>query len=245
MVSAVRIMKKTALSLYITALVAMSVSQLFAAADTRVVQAEFDRCGALMERVERSLRRYEDALHGFKLAPSQPTSGSNENTSQEVAALENRLEYFHNRLERAQGQADKIRDDLKNVSGPTCPSCIESSVTLYCRNGESLQTDIDEYLSKAADLQAKMGLQNAGNGHSPGKGFADRRAEVDSVYHAVRGKVDGCVDRAVTTLTGQAHLTLAKADSLHSAGNTDAAEKALDIAASLLEKAVNRCGTGK
>jgi hypothetical protein len=240
-------MKIMAFVVFLSALVALSAAQLFAEGNTRIVQAEFDRCSAMTERVERSLRRYEDAVNGLKRAPAQTSSDQSESMARDIAALENRLEYFRNRFERSQGQADKIRDDLKNVSGPTCPSCIESSVNLYCRSGESLQTDIDEYCAKAADLQAKTGPQNAGGSRGPDSGndFAARRADVGSAYDAVRVKVDACADHAAATLAGQAHITLVRADSLRTAGDTDAAEKALGIAASLLEKSVKRCGAGK
>jgi hypothetical protein len=198
------------------------------------VQAEFDRCGAIMDRFERALRRYEDVVGALKrtTATLREKDGS---FSREAAVLENRLEYFRNRFERARGQADKIRGDLKAVSGPTCPSCIESSVTMYCRNAETMQNDIDEYLQKATDLQGQIGTSPSASGEKPP--FMVHRGTVDSSYRSIAG----CDDRAATTLRDQAALTIARADSLHSRNNDADALKALDIAASLIEKAVARC----
>jgi septal ring factor EnvC (AmiA/AmiB activator) len=202
--------------------------------DTRTVQAEFDRCSAVMERFERSLRRYEDAVGALKrsVAALRDEGGS---FSREAAALENRLEYFRNRFERTRGQADKIRGDLKNVSGPACPSCIESSVNMYCRNAETMQNDIDEYLLKAADLQGRVETPAVAFGEKPS--FGQRRSAVDSSYRSIAG----CDDRAVATLRDQAALNIARADSLHSLKDAAAALKALDIAASLIGKAAARC----
>ncbi len=128
----------------------------WALSDTRTVQAEFDRCTATMERVERSLRRFDDALERMKQNIGNHVPGKREEWSGEMTALENRIEYFRNRFERVRGQADKIRDDLKNLTGPACQSCVSSGVELYCRNSESLLTDLEEYLNKASDLEARM-----------------------------------------------------------------------------------------
>ncbi len=207
--------------------------------DTRTVQAQFQRCAQAMERVERSLRRYEDEIRRLKRAGDNLAGEKRETFRKEIAALENRLEYFRNRYERATGQADKIRDDLKSVSGPTCPSCVESSVKLYCRNAENLQTDIDEYLAKAGDLRSRMGMRGAAPGESGD--FTGRYAQLDSAYQTLTAEETACKDKAAATLLQQAGINLARADSLHAAGDETRAGKSLDIAGSLLEKAGQRC----
>jgi seryl-tRNA synthetase len=235
-------MRKRLLRLAIVAIGFVIHGSALAESDTRTVQAEFDRCTAVMERVERSLRRYEDAIGTIKRTPTSTSSGRSESLSQEIASLENRLEYFRNRFERARGQADKIRDDLKNISGPTCPSCVESSVNLFCRSGENLQTDLDEYLGKVSDLRARMGLKDEKTITRAAKGFKDHRVSADSLYRALS---DACSDKAATTLLEQARLNLNKADSLHKIGDSDATLTSLGIAQSLLDKAVKRCGGDK
>lgn len=207
--------------------------------DTRTVQAQFDRCASAMERVERSLRRYEDEIRSLKYTGNNLAAEKRETFQKDVAALENRLEYLRNRYERATGQADRIRDDLKNVSGPTCPSCVESSVKLYCRNAEGLQTDIDEYLAKAGDLRSRADMQKEAPGQS--NAFTGRYAALDSAYQALADENTACSDKAAAALLQQAGVNLARADSLHAAGDETQAVKSLDIAGTLLEKAGKRC----
>lgn len=131
---------------------------LMAQSETRAVQADFNRCSAVLERTERALRHFENAVERLKQSAD---AARREAWMREAAALENRTGYFRNRYERALGQAGKIRDDLKNVSGPVCPSCISSSVNLYCRSGETLLSGIEEYLNKAADLETRMRAASA------------------------------------------------------------------------------------
>jgi hypothetical protein len=172
---------------------------------------------------------------------SRIVSGQQETSTQELQALESRLEYFNNRIERTRGQADKIRDDLKNINGPTFPSCVESSVNLYCRSGESLQTDIEEYLGKTGDLRARMGTKPDADVKVDTTVFKLQWTSADSLYR-VLSMPDSCTDKAGLTLLAQAHINLVKADSLYAARETEKAEKTLGIARSLLDKAVQRCG---
>ncbi len=212
------------------------------AGDTRTVQADFDRCAQVIERVERSIRRYEDELAALRRNASRIASDQRETVTQDLQTLENRLEYFRNRLERSRGQADKIRDDLKNVSGPACPSCVESSVNLYCRSGETLRTDVDEYLGKAADLRGRIGMSAGSSANDGATGFEARRAAADSLYRSVNEDSKTCADKAAATLLKQARINLTRSDSLHAAGDTEGADKTLGIARSLLDKAAQRCG---
>jgi hypothetical protein len=210
--------------------------------DTRSVEAEFDRCSAVIERFERSLRRYEDAVDAIKRNAAHLPPTEKDNITREAASLENRLEYFRNRFERANGQADKIRGDLKNVSGPTCPSCVVSSVNLYCRNGETMQSDIEEYLSKAADLQNRINAGQSTATGAPdsvggGAAFFRQRAGADTLLK----KVQPCDNPAAITLRTQGAVNLQRADSLYGQNNPAAAGKTLDIAVSLLQKALERC----
>ncbi len=216
------------------ALVAVILDYAFADSDTKTVQSEFDRCSALMERFERSLRRYENVVDAIKQSAEIPRDKDGA-VLREAALLENRLEYFRNRFERARGQADKIRSDLKNVRGPTCPSCVESGVNMYCRNAETISNDIEEYLQKAADLQSRISAASVAGGKETS--FMRRRSAADSSYRAVTV----CDDRGAETLRNQAALALARADSLYSIKDTVSALKALDIAVSLCEKASLRC----
>lgn len=212
-------------------------STALADSDTRTVQARFDRCASAMERVERSLRRFEDEIRLLKRAGNSLDGQWRETFQQETAAFENRLEYFRNRYERATGQADKIRDDLKNVSGPTCPSCVESSVKLYCRNAESLQTGIDEYLAKAGDLRSRVGMRATAGGRGD---FSGKYAALDSAYQALSA-AEACTAKAAVTLLEQARVNLVRADSLHAAGDDARVGASLDVAGTLLEKVGQRC----
>ncbi len=208
---------------------------LAADSDTRTVQAEFDRCHSVMERLERSLRRFEDAMTRIKRTINRLPGGNEENDlQQESATLENRLEYFRNRFERARGQADKISGDLKSVNSPTCPSCISSSVGMYCRNSETLQNSLDEYLVKTEDLLNRLNAESTDNDAS---GFATQRSATDSLHRSL----STCSVPSAVPLIRQVTVNLQRADSLQAVGKNDDARKALDIARTLAEKAAKRC----
>ena len=202
--------------------------------DTRSVQAEFDRCRLVIDRLERTLRRYEDAVARIIRIVKLPTHAGDNRLRQEAASLENRLEYFRNRFERARGQADKIRGDLKNVSGPTCPSCVTSSVNMYCRNGETLQNSLDEYIIRADDLLNSM---NDTPSETDALNFTTHRSRIDSLHQSL----GACSAPSALPLIEQAQVNLQRADSLFSAGNESEARKALSIAGTLAEKAAERC----
>jgi hypothetical protein len=205
-------------------------------------QADFERCAGLMDRAQRTLRTYEQGVDRLKKLAGRLIPENSVQEKDGIEALESRVDYFRNRMERAAGLADKIRDDLKNVSGPTCPSCIVSSVNLYCRSAESLQEDIDEYLRKLSDLETMLGRHAAEN-YSDNKGAAylQEKRNLDSVVAAVRKTGDTCNNRAGRTLWNQALINIARADSLYAAGNSAEARHSLSIGRVLLEKSAVKC----
>ncbi|MBN1756743.1 MAG: hypothetical protein JW863_00405 [Chitinispirillaceae bacterium] len=208
--------------------------------DTRTVQAEFDRCHSVMERLERSLRRYEDAVGRIIRTVRRSDYTGKNHLRQEAASLENRLEYFRNRFERSRGQTDKITGDLKNVNGPTCPSCVESSVNMYCRNSETLQNSLDEHIIKADDLLNRLDSPSAPVGSAVSGKVTDverQRAAIDTRYRSI----ESCSTESAIPLIRQAGVNMQRADSLITAGNENDARKALDIAGALVEKAAERC----
>lgn len=211
---------------------------IFAQSDVRIVQSEFDRCLSVMERIERALKRYETSLHSLKRAISDIKTADKDNVSDKVSTHENRLEYFRNRFERIRGQADKLHDDLKN-SGPVCPSCIESSVNLFCRSNEMLQNDLDDYLVKLNELQSLIGVGK--DNQTKENCFEHRFGYLKELRKNLNKKIETCNDKAVNTLWEQAQINLNRADSLYSLNETGSAAKALDISESLLQKIQLRC----
>ena len=210
----------------------------YAQSDVRIVQSEFDRCLSVMERIERSLKRYETSLHSLKRTVTKIKTADKDNISDKVSAHENRFEYFRNRYERIRGQADKLHDDLKS-SGPVCPSCIESSVNLFCRSNETLQNDLDDYLVKLSELQSITGLGN--DSKSKENSFKHRLGYIKELCKKLNKKIESCNDNAVNTLWEQARINLKRADSLYSSNETGSAVRALEISESLLQKIQLRC----
>lgn len=191
-----------------------------------------------MDRLERSLKRFEDQIDLLK----RNVNFSSDSLSKDISALENRLEYFRNRLERSRAQADKIRSDLKNISGPICPSCLESSVNMYCRNSEAMQNDIDLYLKRATGLQTRNGIskktaiQDTQN-DTLKPSFQKYRTLIDSL----KDVMPQCDNHVALTLRKQAEINVNRADSLFSHGDTISAMKALHIANSLINKSSLHC----
>jgi hypothetical protein len=215
--------------------------------DTRSVQSEFDRCAAVMERVEREMRRYEESVKRLmRTAEETPRSVPREVT-QDLGNLEGRIEYFRRRIDRAAAQADRIRGDLKGVKGPTCPSCVSSSVNLYCRNGERLLAEIGDYASRASALQGRLrsmpGGTAADTASSAGDtSFAARRGLIEEAIAAKGPLLDSCAVDAGRTLWAQCRTSLRAADSLHAAGSVEQSRRMLGLAGMLLEKALDKCG---
>ena len=210
--------------------------------DIRIVKAEFNRCSAVIDRFERSLKQYEDDVDALKRNTEQLWSTFKDSFSREIVSFENRREYFRNRFVRVQEQADKIRDDLKDVSGYKCPSCVSSNINLYCRTGETLQNDITEYLSKVSDLHKRIILKNKSSTGLPKTSadkviYSQRRITADSVFQLVQP----CDDPVAVTLRTQVVVNLKRADSLYKNTNTPSALIVLDIAESLLQKTLQRC----
>lgn len=226
------------ISLFLLFVFVVLKTNVFAQSDARMVQSEFDRCMSVMERIERSLKRFENNLDLIKRSKSD----KKENISREISTFENRLEYFRNRFERVRGQADKLRDDIES-SGPVCPSCVESSVNLFCRSNETLQNDIDNYMINLGEIQSKMGLNENNNNENVGKpiSFKARRDKVETLCETLKSRVEACNEKAIKTLYKQAIINLNRADSIYNSNETNSAMKALDISESLLNKIQTRC----
>lgn len=224
------------------ALVAAGACAAARAGDAAAVQSDFDRCAAQMERATRSLREYERTLGQLNAELAWADSAAREQVRADRAALEGRAEYFRNRLDRAAGQADKIRDDLGSVTGPTCPSCVVSAVSMYCRNAEAIQTEIESYADRAAALQTRIRHAQGGRRTAvPESSYRTRRQSLDSLAARFAPALDSCTDKAGAVFTRQARLNMARTDSLHRAGRATEAEAALGVSETLLRKALDAC----
>ncbi len=216
-----------------------------AESDTRVVQSEFDRCKGIMERVDRSIQRFQDAVASLKRSLDAASAKNREGAVREMSALESRVEYFRSRFDRAVAQADKIRNDLKSVKGGRCSSCISSSVNMYCRNAETMLTDIEEQIALAVQAESRPGHASLKAGAGADRSAADkfnlRRASIDSMMNIKKIVLDSCSSAAGKTLWSQSKINLRKADSLHAQGS-NTSEKALDVTELLLKKALDACG---
>ena len=210
--------------------------------DTRSVQADFDRCKSTMERVDRSIQRYKDII--IRLKQLSRTEG--DSASRTGASLESRFDHFRGRFDRASGQADKIRDDLKNIKGPSCPSCVSSSVNMYCRNAETLLNDLEEHIAKAADLENRMvdrsTHKDAGNPQERSESLSRRRIAIDSIIGLRKLQLDSCSFPSAKALWLQCRINLHKSDSLIASKDYVAGGKTLDIAELLIRKALDVCG---
>jgi hypothetical protein len=215
-----------------------------AESDTRVVEAEFDRCKGIMERVDRSIQRLQDAVSGLKHS-FDAASDKREGLIRDMDVLETRVEYFRSRFDRAVAQADKNRNDLKTVKGGQCSSCISVGVNLYCRNAETMLTDLEEQISQAMQLESRLGhaAPNDASGGDRVKtdNFSLRRGTMDSTMNVKKNVLDSCTSAAGKALWSQCNINLHKADSLHAQGS-NASEKALDVTELLLKKALDACG---
>ncbi len=225
--------------------VILSTGHVHAEYTLRTAEAEFDRCHARIERAERTVRRLESQVKELLRLERGATTADENVNSAAIATLESKVQFFHNRLERSRGQADKIRTDLRNASGATCPSCVKSSIDLYCRNAEHVLTESEEHLEEArrlaSVLQKPTGTVTATN-TSDAKDELGNRLER---LHALAGKLapilDTCSNSAGIVLRDQALKNIAKADSLVSVGSVEASSRAADIAENLVRKAANQC----
>lgn len=210
--------------------------------DINTVKAEYGRCVSVMERVERAIRRYEEVIRILQ-GRSNNING-NINLTKEFTTLENRAEYFRNRYERAKSLSDKISSDLKEVKGPTCPSCIESSVNLYCRNSEILLNELEDYITKASDLNGKLIELEAQKKDAFTKSelsYESTKHKIDSMYNSL----NICKDSVTEVLTLQIKRNISKADSIYKNKEVEPAIKLLKIAESLINKINKRCSDVK
>lgn len=213
------------------------------AEDMQSVQADFDRCAGVMERIERLLREYEETVQRLQRFHGHMPSVDTSTAEDGVNALVRRIDYFRNRVERAAGLADKTRDDLKNVSGPTCPSCVISAVNLYCRHTEILRDDIDEYREKAFVLESRLSSRQKGPGDTGGASadYERETSSLDSSMARAENVLASCDKRAAAAFFRQALVNRKRADSLYAAGMTDRAHNTISLSRVLLHKAFSAC----
>ena len=219
---------------------------LSADSNIRSVQADFDRCETDMERVKRELLRFEQAVKRCRRLLSQ-NNGLQQRFTDDVAKYENRVDYFRGRIDRSFGQRDKIRTDLRNIKGTTCPSCITSSVELYCRNSENLTNDINDYISQITALEDNIisaggkDSSTPSSSDTPPVSFSRRRAAIDTTLSRSKEQLDKCSSGTGTILLRQCTINLQRADSLNAAGAVEQSFTALNLADHLLIKALSAC----
>ncbi|MFP4014162.1 MAG: hypothetical protein ACLFVQ_08775 [Chitinispirillaceae bacterium] len=220
--------------------VLFTVAHIHADPSTRTVQAEFSRCESAMKRVEREIERYEKLVAGLRDVLRTRRQDAKCNPL-EISGLHSRVEYFRSRLERTRSQADKIRSDIKSVEGPTCPSCVSSSVDLYCRHYEHLSEAVTEYYSKASDIRNRMRQSRESGTAEPDSSHVTLLESCREQISSSRATLDSCTSPAGKALWEQCRINFHAADSLFSAGRKNKGEQALDLTRMLFEKAMQKC----
>jgi hypothetical protein len=212
--------------------------------DTRSVEAEFERCETTIERSRRELARFEEVIQRLKRSMDKATLDSTHTAVRDVFRLTNRIEYLRSRIDRLNGQRDKIRNDLRNVKGPSCPSCISSSVNLYCRNGENLAGELDDCLSEATALEDQLRSRKERTGSSSEKpeSFSHRYRKIEKTISEKKTLIASCGSAAGAALWEQSGINLARADSLNKAGEENQSLETLDLVELLIQKALKKCG---
>ncbi len=179
--------------------------------NTSRVKTDFVKCSGTIKRTERTIKRIETDITRVKSDITVLYLPDRDGIIREIESISNQVENHKERLERIVGMSDKINGDLQNLSGPVCPSCIVSSVNLYCRNAENLSA----------------ALRNT----------SDKLMEI-----LIRVRNNECRDKAGISLLKQARISLDKADSLFSFGDTTAANQAYRLYETLINMSSEKCG---
>lgn len=220
--------------------------RLFAQSDLRSVKSDFERCASTMNRTKRETIRFEEVVDRLQRLLDGQQLNLSQKTGATIFKFENRVDYFRSRIDRSAGQRDKIMNDLNTVSGATCPSCLFSSVDLYCRNSENLATEIDDYLSRASALEDEIRslsgkFDKSPSSHDINISFSRRRIAIDSTIALHKIPLDSCQSDAGMLLWKQCTLNIPKVDSLHKAGLEQQSVKTLGLVELLLKKAIEKC----
>lgn len=214
-------------------------AQIHADPSTSTVQAEFSRCESSMKRVERDINRYEELVNELRNILRTERQDAECNPL-EISSLHSRVQYFRSRLERTRSQAGRIRSDIKNVKGPTCPSCLSSSVELYCRHCDHLSEAVMEYYSKASDVRDRV-RQSREETAEPDDSLLVLLNSLGERIASHQAIQDSCSSPAGKALWEQCSVNFNAADSLFSAGRIEKSEQALNLSRILFEKAMQKC----
>jgi chromosome segregation ATPase len=231
--------RNTFVALMLTALVSLG-------SDIRTAQAEFERCESTMERVRRGFTRYEETIHRLKERTEKHSSGTGAESLQKITKLENELEYIRGSIDRAAGQAVKIRSDIANIKGPTCPSCLNSSINMFCRNSERLLTEIEEHQYDVSTFEEQLRSSDRSGTISKNIVLTNdiwkkRRNSIDSLLSRHQQGLDSCTGEAGISLWKQCKINLLAADSLHQAGAAQRRDQAIKMVYILLTKVIKTC----
>jgi chromosome segregation ATPase len=206
--------------------------------DTRSVKSDFDRCTSAIERTQRELLRFETMLQNIEKDISKKGAAVSNDHRRELQQLMAKYEYLNNRIDRTTGQRDKISSDLKNLSGPVCPSCVSSSVDLYCRSSETIQNELDAFTGRASVLQDAIQGEDAPANKTD---FISRRQKITRNIEQYGDSIETCSSAAGKLLWKQCRINLQRADSLHDAGKTEQSIKTLSLVELLVTRAVTKC----
>lgn len=211
---------------------------LFADADTRSVQAQFDRCGSLVERHSRLVRDYEYAVAALRVSGERMHTGSRETYLSQVGAMGGRVESARGRLERSGGQADRIRSQLAAVAGPSCPSCVVSAVNMYCRTADMLESELDDIGNSIRELEEQLGAQGGAPALHEAVGDV---VQIDDLVREQGERLNACPDETAAALWQQGLLSASRGDSLAKADDAQGARQSYTVARTLLLRAVAQC----
>ncbi|MDG5813836.1 hypothetical protein QA601_02005 [Chitinispirillales bacterium ANBcel5] len=214
----------------------------FSETDTRTVKSRFNRCENTLRRVERLFSRYQETLDRIGQVVENDSETVNRFNNQ-FSRLENRVDYFQNRIERIHNQRNSLHEELQ-TQGPTCPSCVESNVHLFCRTAEMLLSDIEEYIDIASDLYSQIREYGSVFKKSPIRDqakFKERKVEMDSLYQVFGNLKNSCEDPSVNILYQQAEENLTTAQKLFHADKVGEAMENLEIFEQLFNMTLQRC----
>ncbi len=199
------------------------------------VASQQDRCEIRLEQVGYRLKRLEHGIERLNAALHRLEDRQRESTAKIVAELEQNRQRLQNRVDRALRLADKNSRDIrtKRTASGGCPDCIQSSVTLFCRQVDDLAATLDETHMKIAQTGQDIGIKL-----SP----VEEDAPADSLerlFARAQALLDSSPDTRAASLIEKAAHHRNRANALQKQNETDQSSAERLIAIRFLEKAIS------
>jgi hypothetical protein len=210
--------------------------QIAEAATWTQIDQSLNRCSNSLDRARRMLSTYEAETERLRRVGVKSERENHDYKNRLLDAASTRAEYLRNRIERIENLYTRLERDIetKRRESGSCPSCISSSVDLFCRQSKTLLDELRGQTSIIREHQKKLERKTL----SEKSDTAKIEFPLDSLLELVASKADSTQNPRASTLLQKAYEHYNLSNKFHAEKKSEKAGKEAAIARRFAKRAL-------